>query len=179
LAVNNGFYSSPVVGGSNPNYILTPSSSAVHRIYIAIFQDLLQQQQGRNPALALQAIFTILTQRSYYDFLPQFDLGDFALWASSETVNIPDKWLGLTIVLIGITAHLAVLIVVTTVFYFKTNVSILGNAWHAVARTMTEDTMSTLSKADFQTDDHVERLLKASGRDQKVADSTMKRMFEH
>ncbi|KAH8781921.1 hypothetical protein BGZ57DRAFT_285238 [Hyaloscypha finlandica] len=150
--------------------ILTPlnsnGGSAIHRVHIAIFQDIIQKTS--NPALALQTLLTILTQMAFYDFLPQFDVNLPAQFSLSTIVNIPHQWKGFGTMVAVLAVHLFVLSLTALLFFLNTKHSLLGNSWQAVAQVVSERTRPILNQSFDMTDREVEKVLKASGRDQKI-----------
>lgn len=150
--------------------LLTPWSDRVaqgiHRAHIAVFQHVIRATQ--NPALALQTLFTVLTQSAYYDFLPQFDVAAPGLYTVSMVANIPCQWTGFTIVVAILGIHVLVVGATTALFLASTNVSMLGNAWQAVAQVVKSVDRDVLEDAEQMSDKEVLGILKASGRAGKV-----------
>ncbi|OAL48882.1 hypothetical protein IQ07DRAFT_681579 [Pyrenochaeta sp. DS3sAY3a] len=162
---NNADY--PTDGGGA---LLTPWSDRVaqgiHRAHIALFQHVIRSTH--NPALALQTLFTVVTQSAYYDFLPQFDVEAPGLYTVSAVANIPYQGTGLTIVVAILAIHALVVGATTTLFLVGTNVSMLGNAWQAVAQVVRLVDRDILEDASLMRDKNVLGILKSSGRAGKV-----------
>ena len=138
----------------------TPFSTynGVHKTHAAIFQDVIKSTG--NPALAFQAFFTILTQMTYYDLLPQFDIASNATYSTSERVEVPNQWVGFGVVMVLLVVHAILIITAVVLFLSKTDHSLLGNAWQAVAQVSSSDTMDTVHQASNMTDLEVKRLLR-------------------
>lgn len=139
--------------------ILTPYSryNSVNRVLAAIFQDIIKTTG--NPALAFQAMFTTMSQMVYYQALPQFSLMDVASITTSETFTMPVRWGGYVIVMALLVIHAALVITAVILFLSKTDHSLLGNAWQAVAQVSSSDTIDTIHHASNMTDLEVKRLL--------------------
>jgi hypothetical protein len=103
-----------------PTIIFEESSheNALHSTHDAIFTHTLKETG--NPALALQALNTVLTQIAYYDSLHRFDASSHAEYRMASLANISTKWTGFTIVMFLLAAHLIMVIVATVVFVFTT-----------------------------------------------------------
>jgi hypothetical protein len=138
----------------------TPFSTynAVHRMHAAIFQDIMKSTG--NPALAFQAFFTIMTQMTYYDFLPQYNIQSNATYSRSEQVEVPAQWIGFGVVMGLLILHAVLITTAVWLFLLKTDHSLLGNAWQAVAQVSSSDTMDTMHHASNMTDLEVKRLLR-------------------
>ncbi|KAJ4311352.1 hypothetical protein N0V94_007987 [Neodidymelliopsis sp. IMI 364377] len=139
---------------------MTPFSdyNGVHRTHAALFQDIIQNTG--NPALAFQAFFTVLSQMTYYDLLPQFDIASNASYSASVEVDVPTQWTGFIVVMVLLAIHAGLVITAVVLFLTQTNHSLLGNAWQAVAQVLSSDTMDTLHSASYMTDLEVKRLLR-------------------
>lgn len=135
-----------------------------HPVHGAIFRDTLKATA--NPALAVQTLLTMLRLMEYYDDSYQVDLSAPVSYVLSETVLIPARWTGLVAVLCMIAVHLAAVAVMVGLFLSRTQTSMLGNAWQAVAQTVSEETLPVLSLADQTTDKELRKAL-GSGLDLK------------
>lgn len=149
--------------GASPTLTLYSADSSVHRTHAALFQDVIQTT--RNPALAFQALFAVLTQMVYYDLLSQFNIIDNATYTMTESVTVPRGWIGFGVVVALLILHAALVVVAVVLFLSKTDHSLLGNAWQAVAQISSGDTMDTLHHASNMTDLEVKQLLKMNNYD--------------
>jgi hypothetical protein len=132
-----------------------------HRILTAIFQDTLHE---KGPAFAMQTIFTVLMQMSFYDMLPQFDYQAPVEIASSETQSIPAGWTGLAIVLAALGIHLIVFLIITALYFSMTKTTMLGNAWQAVKDVVEkEEAAIVLQCGRPMTDKEVAEMVKNNG----------------
>lgn len=138
----------------------TPFSTfnSVHKTHAAIFQDVIQST--RNPALAFQAFFAVLMQMTYYDLLPQFDITGNANFSTSERVDVPAQWIGFSVVMGLLVLHAVLIVMGVALFLDKTDHSLLGNAWQAVAQVSSSDTLETVHWASNMTDLEVKRFLR-------------------
>lgn len=133
----------------------------VHRHHVAVVQDILQDTQ--DPALALQAIFTILMQMSYYDFASEFQYSQQGSYTNTLDLMVPSQWtfFGLVLGLLGL--HFALLLIALVEFHAKSDMSLLGNAWQAVSQVMSDDTSNLVHHGATQTDREIERTMKEGG----------------
>lgn len=140
----------------------TPFSTwnAVHRMHAALFQDIIQSTG--NPALAFQAFFTIISQMNYYDLLPQFSIGSNATYSASQQVEVPAQWVGFGVLVGLLVLHAILITTAVCLFLSRTDHSLLGNAWQAVAQVSSSDTMDTMHYASNMTDLEVKRLLRTN-----------------
>lgn len=162
---HNGYISTP-----DPGAILSPlnrsDGAAIHRVHCAIFQDVIQGTG--NAAYAVQTLYTILLQMAYYDFLPQFDVSSAVVYSLSTVVNIPSQWVGFIFVATLVCAHFLIVLATLLLFWWKTEHSLVGNSWQAVAQVMTECTLPVLESSWDRTDREIEKSLKASGLDDSL-----------
>ncbi|KAH6620131.1 hypothetical protein C7974DRAFT_226782 [Boeremia exigua] len=162
--LNNPASYSPDSAYLGPNWgasaAFTPFSTynGVHKTHAALFQDVMKTT--RNPALAFQAFFTIVMQMTYYDLLPQFDIASNATYAKSERVEVPAQWIGFGVVMGLLVLHAVLICTAVALFLAKTDHSLLGNAWQAVAQVSSSDTLETMHCASNMTDLEVKRLLR-------------------
>ena len=105
--------------------------NSVHRSHTAIALDILNRT--KNPMLALQEIMTITMQMSFYDFLQQFDVSSPADCTISSDVEIPLQWNGFATIIIHLLLHFSLVLISISLFLRRTELSLLGNAWQAVA----------------------------------------------
>lgn len=138
----------------------TPFSSynGVHKTHAALFQDIIKRTS--NPALAFQAFFTIIEQMTYYDLLPQFDITGNASYSLSKRVEVPAQWIGFGAVMGLLVLHAVLLVLAVVLFTARTEHSLLGNAWQAIAQVNSSDTLETVHWASNMTDVEVKRLLR-------------------
>lgn len=148
--------------------LLTPYSpyNSVNRALAAVFQDIIQSTG--NPALAFQAMITTMSQIAYYQALPMFFLDVPASIATSERYTMPVRWTGFKIVMTLLSIHVVLVIIAVVLFLSKTDHSLLGNAWQAVAQVSSSDTMDTMHHASNMTDVEVKRLLRMNSCDNEV-----------
>ncbi|KAF3931152.1 hypothetical protein ABW20_dc0110192 [Dactylellina cionopaga] len=143
---------------------LTPSSSFhsidIHRAHIVIFQNILKTTGS--PALALQGLFTVLTQVAYYDFIAQFDVSAPSETVFSAKVTIPLRWNGILVVCGTLMLHLLLLTLTAILFLKKTSLSLIGNSWQAVSQVVSADTQLIISRSSDMTDRQVRHWLEQS-----------------
>ncbi|KAK8059183.1 hypothetical protein PG996_009113 [Apiospora saccharicola] len=133
-----------------------------HPIHGAIFRDTLDATA--NPALAVQTLLTMLHLMQYYDSSYKVDLSASVSYVLSEAVLIPVRWSGLIAVLCMLVVHLGLVAVMLVLFLSRTQSSMLGNAWQAVAQTISEETLPVLARADHMMDKELRKAL-SSGLD--------------
>lgn len=116
----------------------------IHFSHVALFQDVLRTT--RNPALALQAVLTVLASSRYYDSFYAFSRSAPATLSFSRQVLGPVRWTGLVGVLVVVVVHALLLVVFMALFVGKTSCSTIGNAWQAVAQAVSEDTREVVER---------------------------------
>ena len=134
------------------------TNNGVHKTHAALFQDVIKSTGS--PALAFQAFFTIIMQMTYYDLLPQFDIASNATYSASQRVEVPNQWVGFGAVMGLLVLHAVLIVTAVILFLSKTDHSLLGNAWQAVAQVSSSDTVDTMHHASNMTDLEVKRLLR-------------------
>ncbi|KAF2125974.1 hypothetical protein P153DRAFT_399452 [Dothidotthia symphoricarpi CBS 119687] len=145
--------------GQNHTYMMSSyaGSGSIHRTHIAVFQHILKT--SRNPALALQALYTILMQMAYYDFLPQFDVKAPASLTSVGYLFVPQGWRAFGIIMGLLALHFTLLATALVLFLTKTEMSLLGNAWQAVTQVISKDTANAMHHGSAMTDREMDEYL--------------------
>ncbi|KAF2133450.1 hypothetical protein P153DRAFT_381879 [Dothidotthia symphoricarpi CBS 119687] len=148
-----------------PTLVMSSKSTgqSVHRSHAAIFQDIMKNTN--NPALALQAFLTVITQMAYYDFFPQFEVTGRSTHTASSTVVVPMQWVGFIVIMVLLAIHFILILAATILFLTKTKHSLLGNAWQAFAQIASKDVDHTIQYAANTTDNEVQQFLKKNGHD--------------
>jgi hypothetical protein len=134
---------------------------SVHRSHAALYQDVIQDT--RNPALSLQALFTVLLQMAYYDFLYEYDLEAPVEYKYSDKLDIPHRWRALGAVSGLLLLHSSLLLIALQMFFTRTEMSLLGNAWQAVSQVVSTDTAVVLHHGATTTDREVKGSMKQNG----------------
>ncbi|KAH7355676.1 hypothetical protein BKA66DRAFT_613341 [Pyrenochaeta sp. MPI-SDFR-AT-0127] len=134
---------------------------AIHQTHKALVQTILQST--KNPALALQALWTVLLQMSYYDFFNQYSVSAPASFGIAEQVNIPIQWSCFAGVMGILGLHFVLLIISLVMFVTRTEMSLLGNSWQAVSQVMSTDTAHAVHHAAAATDKEMADAVKESG----------------
>lgn len=130
------------------------------RLHVLVFQDILKAT-GSLP-LALQALLTTLTQRAWYDFLPEFDIAGNATYRLYGEKQIPVRRGGMIAVLLVVFAHnIAVLVVVWKyLFGNRQRLSMLGNLWQGFGQLVAGDVADLAASTTTALDKEVMRELK-------------------
>jgi hypothetical protein len=89
---------------------------------------------SNRPALAIQALFTILAAMPLYDFLPSNDIKALANYTIFVEASVPTTWTGLTAVLVVIALHIVFVSMTILIFALEVKESLIGNAWAALAQ---------------------------------------------
>ena len=131
-----------------------------HRSHVAIFQDILQKT-GSLPH-AIQALFTILTQRAWYDFINEFDVFDdnaaFTLY--TNTSQIPVRMMGMSLVVGVIILHNAAVYIIVLLFLNRLKISMIGNLWQGFGQVVAGDMAALVSRSTVALDKEVVQELK-------------------
>lgn len=129
----------------------------------SIFKDTLADTNS--PALALQAIFTIITQMGYYSYVPYFDtLGD-SIITVTESYYVPAKHVGYAAVILLLIIHLILVAASVACFAFWSRHTLLGNVWQAFTQAAEVIDENSLYNATTIPDQDIHKNLKEQGRD--------------
>lgn len=140
------------------------NANSLHVTHDAIFTQTLKKTS--NPALALQALNTVLTQVMYYDALPRFEISGPAQYRTVSSVNVPARWTGFTVIMVLLATHFIVVIAAIAVFLLTTEHSQLGSTWQAVAQMTSAETSDILDHVADMSDKEARRYLERKGKDQ-------------
>lgn len=138
-----------------------------HVTHDAIFVQTLQETG--NPALALQALNTVLTQVTYYDSLPRFELSSPAQYRMVSRVSVPARWTGFAVVTVLLAMHSIMLIAAVVVFLLTTEHTQLGSTWQTVAQISSRETSGILDRVAGMSDKEVREYLQSIGKAQSEA----------
>ncbi|RMJ19318.1 hypothetical protein CDV36_001003 [Fusarium kuroshium] len=121
-----------------------------------VFTDVLNTTDS--PALAIQALKTLLYRLIYYDHISTFTLApDNATITTFELVRTPNGRWGLIAVLSIIFGNVLLFVIVTLLFLEVTSYSFIQNAWHAVAQvSQSEEAWLLLETATLASDKDME-----------------------
>jgi hypothetical protein len=138
------------------------SAFVAHRYLKAVFQDIIRTTG--HPALALQAFNTIYFQEKYYEHLSDFNAYAPAKLQSFVSVLVPTSHRGLITVTVVLLSHLISVFFAVAWFRSRTQFSMLGNSWQAVAQTYSPATENIYDVAPHLTDTEVGKMLAEEGR---------------
>lgn len=145
--------------GSSPIVDFT----SANRQQAAIINDILQDTG--NPALALQAHFTILYGMANYSYLGLFDLSGTANLVSNAEALLQAAKTYFTVVFAVTLLHLTVVSLIALLLSLCGRNVLLGNAWTIVAQLWSPETEVWLSKADGVKDSRVRKWMAAAGKE--------------
>ncbi|KAF2029569.1 hypothetical protein EK21DRAFT_89660 [Setomelanomma holmii] len=151
-------------GNINDSFVVTPKAGiadAIHRNHMWILQDTLRSTS--NPAIGIQAVTHVVMQNAYYDWFANYDLNSTATYSMTESRYIPVIWMHFTVVAALLALHFVLLITAVVLFFTKTDVSLLGNAWQAVAQVYSNDTAAAFQHGTMATDEEVRHSVKSTG----------------
>lgn len=137
-------------------------STSIHRTLTALFQDFIMRTS--NPALALQALFTTVSQMTYYSLLSEFDLAGNASVTPFITISVPQRCTGFAVVAGLVTTHFICGVLVMVLFFKKCQCSMLGQVWRCIAQVRSGDTDVVLKQASIANDDDIRVWLKKHGK---------------
>lgn len=141
---------------------------SIHRTHAEIFQRVFQETG--NPALAMQALWTILHQMAYYDWLPQYDITAPASIRMFEDMYLPVRWTGLSIILGLLGLHALIMIIAVVMFLWKTETSMLRNSWQAISQVVSPHTADAIHHGSGMTN----KEMKAAMEDGRIDDGWMR-----
>ncbi|KAK7913906.1 hypothetical protein PG985_011609 [Apiospora marii] len=146
---------------STLNMIRQPNGDRrAHESISSLFLDTLSTTG--NPALAIQAISTVLQQMEYYNQGYRWSVASPASYVMFEKMSIPTKNLGLSAVFAMIAAQFIIMGVTLVLFVQRTEASSLGNTWQAVAQVVSDDTLPILLQADDLKDKEMKKIIAES-----------------
>ena len=148
---------------TSPTFQLTPfvyPEEAMHRTHADLMTKFLRKTH--NPALALQAHWTVLLQMAYYDFSGEYDVHAPAVYGVSVPVIIPFRWTSFAVVMGLLALHSALVIFAVVLFITRTEMSLLGNSWQAVSQVWSTDTATTVHQGAMATDEEMKKSTKES-----------------
>lgn len=155
---------------SNPNATLPTKDlnplgsggTSLHRSFLWLTQDVLNST--RDPALAVQALTHSLLQTAFYDMHNKFDLTSIEVHTELEPRYIPFSWLLFIVVSVLLGLHFFLLGIALIWFFTRTELSLLGNAWQAVAQVMSDDTKEAIHHGSMATDQELRSQAETSAR---------------
>jgi hypothetical protein len=124
-----------------------------HRAHLALFQDILTAT--RSPAQALLAHYSTFIQMAYYDNISEFDKPANATTTFSRLFTMPVRWNGFSAVIAVISVYVLCILYSTLIFLNATKVSLLGNAWQAIAQVALGNPKELVIQSTLRTDDEV------------------------
>ncbi|KAM7197913.1 hypothetical protein V8F20_006361 [Naviculisporaceae sp. PSN 640] len=116
-----------------------------HQSHIMVFQQVLRQTGSL--AYAIQALFTILLQRGWYDYIDEFDVwaeASYTMYTSNSL--IPVRMVGMPVVMATILAHNIVVLTVVIMFLRPQRISVVGNLWQGFGQVVTSNKMAWLAE---------------------------------
>ncbi|RYO85207.1 hypothetical protein DL766_007004 [Monosporascus sp. MC13-8B] len=136
-----------------------------HRL-MAIFMDSLEETNS--PALALQAVFTVLTQMAYYHLAPYFDILENGTITITESYYIPARSIGFASVTALLLIHLILVAIAVACFASWSCHTLLSNVWQAFTQAAVVVDENGLYNATTIPDKDIYRSLKEEGRDRET-----------
>jgi len=129
-----------------------------HPSHVSLFSDILESTAS--PAKAMQAWYTTLQQRQFYDSLPRLNNQLYATCVFSVEASAPIRWTGYIIIMVTLAVHWILVASITVCFLRQTQYTMLGNIWQAVAQVSSEATAPLLLQATNLKDCEVKKLIR-------------------
>ncbi|KAI1084956.1 hypothetical protein F5B20DRAFT_575423 [Whalleya microplaca] len=120
--------------------------------YPLVFQDTLNETD--HPALAIQAIFSIMAQTLHYANLAMLDVPENVSITTSVSTTVPVRWTGFAIVTGIVCLNIVCVITVSSLFLVRTRFSKQGHFWHTVSQLISEESVELLQASPESRDDH-------------------------
>ncbi|KAH7088979.1 hypothetical protein FB567DRAFT_522731 [Paraphoma chrysanthemicola] len=139
-----------------PGFLLIPDEegSTIHRSLLWVALDILSNT--RNPALALQSLLHCVMSNTYYDLYNSFDLKtNEPIYTEVESCYVPTQSKHFYVVLGLLGLHAVFILIALVLFLTRTEMSLLGNSWQAVAQVMSSDTAEAMHHGSTATDNEV------------------------
>ncbi|RYP74672.1 hypothetical protein DL769_003985 [Monosporascus sp. CRB-8-3] len=141
------------------------NTRAVNHRLASIFMDSLEETNS--PAVALQAVFTVLTQIAYYNFVPYFDILEKGTITITESYYIPARSIGFASVVALLLIHLILVTMAVACFASWSSHTLLSNIWQAFTQAAVVIDENGLYNATTIPDEDIHRSLKEQGRDRE------------
>lgn len=120
-------------------------------------------------ARAMSTLVTTLSSMAYYDNMPQFQTTDNVTQVFFVTTLFPQSRRGFTAVLTVLAIHVLLVGGTTVAFAQRSQYTLLGNYWQAIAQLHSPETENLISESSMATDKEVKKRLKANGRSDLVS----------
>ena len=138
------------------------STFRVNRVQTILIQNIFRDT--RDPAKTFQAQHTMLTQLAYYDRLFEYDDEVPVILTSFIVKQFPlrkdEFWVVMGVLMINI----SLVGWIMRMFWRRTNASVVGNAWMAVAQVYGNETERLLAESTRMSDTDVEKEIVMKGR---------------
>lgn len=121
-----------------------------------------------NPALALQAFFTIMMQMAYYDFLSFATIARDATITMIEDASVPTRSGGFAAVAALVVVHMLLIGLSTAVFIRWTQYTLLNNSWQVITGASDLLRDKIIAGSSTSSDCDIREALKAVGRGDEV-----------
>lgn len=115
-----------------------------------------------DPSLAVQTYIFAQLRMAYYEFRSSFTNYKTITTTSFESRSFPQRGRGITIVIITISVHFALIILVAILFCTGTRYSLLDNAWPTISQLATSTTEDIFRVSTLAKDYDVQRMLSRS-----------------
>lgn len=157
------------------------NSISLHPHLSSLFHDIVKRT--RHPALALQALFSIITQSAYYEDAASFNVGYEARLVTADSTVVPFQYFGFWIVAGLLGFHLLMVACMVLLFAKRTKYSMVGEMWHSMGQVMEHVPERLLTESMGRTDVEIRKACRRSGtnrsgvsmyRDSKVEEGQMR-----
>ncbi|KAF2825842.1 hypothetical protein CC86DRAFT_35644 [Ophiobolus disseminans] len=149
-----GILTSEDTGDNKARYVVNPA-------HATLFQGAIRATN--NPAIALQALITVLTSMNYYNCFYAFTNTAPGTMSSSSEAQAPVRWTGFIIVMVIVWVHLSLMAVFIVLFSRVTEHSTIGNSWQAVSQVVSVDTSRMVEGSADMTDREVRAQAERAG----------------
>lgn len=168
IGVSEPFKSTFFCALCSRNYRFTSNTtSIVHPVFSALFNDI--TRLTRHPALALQAVLTVVSGMTYSDQSSTFTITAPALVKQHVAVLAPVQWVGLTIVLAISAIHCILVTTILVVYARSQKRSMIGSAWSALGQIVQGPVMREwIQDCTLDDDNTMSDKLKAAGEDKTL-----------
>ncbi|KAI0164531.1 hypothetical protein GGR52DRAFT_128532 [Hypoxylon sp. FL1284] len=160
-AINSGIFPEPdppssfTMNGGGVSYGASSINPFVD--YATIYEDSLDTTN--RPALAIQAMFTIMAMSLHYGQVQLLDIEEAVSITTAVSVTIPVRWTGLAITAGIVGANLICILAITVLFLLRTRFSRQGHFWHTISQLVSEKTADILEAGpELRDDDAVKQV---------------------
>lgn len=150
----------PTVQGIFHDYPEDTNALTLHEMPNAIFRDIILHTG--NPAIAWQALITVVLSTTYHDWVTMFDKKENITTVSTVPCLLPLYSKGFIISIANICLHLVLMSSITVWFATETEYSLLNRSWQVMAQLEAPATEKLMQDSTMVDDKTIRRRIEAN-----------------